>query len=106
MPLPLFELLSYVHFVPMESMHYWRKATCFFNILALKEFVSRKAEDGEISWEDRHWRECSLFEDGSGPGEERWSSVDVVGSQVDAMPMAWPFSVFRDWESNFSSPFS
>ena len=44
-----------------------------------------------------------MLEDGSGPGEERWSSVDVVGSQVDAMPMAWPFSVFRDWESNFSS---
>jgi hypothetical protein len=52
----------------MESMHYWRKAICFFNILALKEFVSRKAKDGEISWEDRHRRECSLFEDGSGPG--------------------------------------
>jgi len=36
----------------MESMHYRGKAICFFNILALKEFVSRKAKDGEISWED------------------------------------------------------
>ena len=32
--------------------------------------------------------------------------MDVVGSQVDAMPMTWPFAVFRDWESNCSSPFS
>jgi hypothetical protein len=34
----------------MECVHYWGKAIRFFYILALEEFVSREAQDGEIGW--------------------------------------------------------
>ena len=61
-----------------------------------------KALDGK----KRHRREGTLFKDRSGPGQERGGSVDVIWSQVDAVAMTWPFAVFRDWEGNFSSPFS
>ena len=46
------ELLPCVNFISMECVHYWGKAICFFHILALEEFVPRKAQDGEIGWKD------------------------------------------------------
>ena len=38
----------------MESMHYWGKAMLLVNLLALEEFIPWKAENGEVSWENRH----------------------------------------------------
>jgi hypothetical protein len=36
----------------MECVHHWGEAKCFFHIFALKEFVAREAQDGEVGWEN------------------------------------------------------